>query len=75
MPESSDGTAEDALSSLNEGDIIMFEFDQPVDSSNAAHCSIVRNGRIYQIVHWSIPSSMGQLDGPWDPSFFSRREP
>jgi hypothetical protein len=70
VPASSDGSAEGALSGLKNGDIIMFEFNGPVNNRLAAHYAVVHDGGIHQIVHWTDPSSFGQLDGPRPPSFF-----
>jgi hypothetical protein len=52
---------------LQEGDVILLGFDSSPDPSNSPHYAVVKDGKIWQIVHWD---EGGQLDGPRDPEFF-----
>ncbi|GEM_PF-2591765 len=69
--------AEVSFIQLEDGDVVMFGFDDYPDVENAQHYAVAFGGQLWQIAHWggNLGNPMkGILDGPRDPEwFFSER--
>ncbi|MBN2496219.1 MAG: hypothetical protein JXR96_16620 [Deltaproteobacteria bacterium] len=66
-------TSTDRHVDLQEGDIVLFEFDGPAQADSAAHYAVVHGNRVWQVAYWGkddLGQEVSVLDGPREIEWF-----